>query len=489
MNVQMLFILGAVAETALLVAVAAWGDGIVRAFPLSLATIIGAGCVYLVACALAERYPELDTRRNLWIIIVGAAVMMGAQIPVVPTLSDDLFRYLWDGHVQSNGINPFIYPPDALELIPLRTQWHTYINHPDISTIYPPLSQMLFLCAALISQHPAAIKLLLAASVAVSAWMVVDMLRRRGEPTIRVVWLLWNPLVIIETARAGHIDVFAALFVVTVLWLIDRGREVGAWIALAAGMMAKLYPVLLLPVLWSHRGERDLRGHRDLRGRRGWRGLRGPFAFVMVCTLLTLPYIGAAERLFVGLGAYSGGWRHNETVFAMLAWLIPDERFMVWLTPILLDTFGRFGLTSIPSDHVEPLTRIVTAVALVVTILFISTRLRWSAEYRVWWILLALLGLAPAVFPWYVVMVCPLLPLMASRSRTAGSRAVWPVAVFTVLLPLSYWTLPMFHAGGPWVNVPIWIRFVEYGIPLTITLGISLQAILRRNGQTGTLGL
>jgi hypothetical protein len=471
MNVQMLFILGAVAETALLVAVAAWGDGIVRAFPLSLATIIGAGCLYLAACALTERYPELDTRRNLWIIIVGAGVMMGAQIPAIPTLSDDLFRYLWDGHVQLNGINPFIYPPSAPELITLRTQWHAYINHPDISTIYPPLSQMLFLCAALISQHPAAMKFLLAASVAAAAWMVVDMLRRRGEPAIRVVWLLWNPLVIIETARAGHIDAFAALFVVTALWLIERGREVGAWTALAAGMMAKLYPVLLLPVLWLHRVERNLRGQR------GWRGLRGPLAFAMVCVLLTLPYIGASERLFVGLGAYSGGWRHNETVFAMLAWMMPDERFMVWLTPILLDTFGRFGLTSIPSDHVEPLTRIVTAVALIVTILFISTKQRWSAERRVWWILLALLGLAPAVFPWYVVMVCPLLPLMVSRSS-----AVWPVAVFTVLLPLSYWTLPAFHAGGPWINVPIWVRIIEYGIPLTIAFGFGLQAIRRRDG-------
>ena len=74
-------------ETALLVGVALRGDGVVAASPAALWTILAAGGVYLAACALIERHPKLDTRLNVGIVLGAAAVMVGAQLPVIPTLS------------------------------------------------------------------------------------------------------------------------------------------------------------------------------------------------------------------------------------------------------------------------------------------------------------------------------------------------------------------------------------------------------------------
>ena len=56
-----------------------------------------------------------------------------------PSSSDDFYRYLWDGHVQVQGINPYAHAPADSALEAVRTPWHGLINNPSVSTIYPPL--------------------------------------------------------------------------------------------------------------------------------------------------------------------------------------------------------------------------------------------------------------------------------------------------------------------------------------------------------------
>ena len=452
MSPRFLLIAAAAMETALLVGVALRGEGIVAAFPAALWTILAAGGLYLAACALIERHPKLDTRLNVGIVIAVAVVMVGAQVPVIPTLSDDLFRYLWDGHVQSHGINPFQYPPDAGELAGIRTPWHPLINNPSISTIYPPVAQIVFLIASALWHHPAMLKLLLVGCLGAATWFAWDVLRSRGEPGIRIVWLVWNPLVALEIGHSGHVDALAAMFVMMAIWLVERGRANGAWAALAGGMMAKLHPALLLPALRRRHG--------------GW---TGPATFALVCLVVALPYLGAGSRLFVGLGAYSGGWRFNNAAFGVISWIMPDRAVTEALAPTLVGWFGSYGLTAVPYDHFAPLTRITVMVALIGTIWLVSGR-KWEFDVQALWTFTALIAFLPAVFPWYAIVPAALLPLTAGRSRLT-----WPVAALTVLLPLSYVTLPAFHTDGIWHDTPGWIRLVEYGVPCVLAAVIGLR--------------
>ena len=59
-----------------------------------------------------------------------------------PGLSDDHYRYVWDGRVQLAGINPFLYAPDDEALRHLRDDGYEGINHKEIPTVYPPLTQL-----------------------------------------------------------------------------------------------------------------------------------------------------------------------------------------------------------------------------------------------------------------------------------------------------------------------------------------------------------
>ena len=58
-------------------------------------------------------------------------------------LSDDIYRYSWDGLVQQAGINPYNYPPDASELGMLRDDTiFPMINRQWALTLYPPGAQL-----------------------------------------------------------------------------------------------------------------------------------------------------------------------------------------------------------------------------------------------------------------------------------------------------------------------------------------------------------
>ena len=105
------------------------------------------------AAFLAYGAAGLTARRTappvalIWTVAIAARVVL---LPLTPELSDDIYRYLWDGHLLTQGVNPYAHPPGDSALAALRTPWHGEINHPDVPTIYPPLAQLLFGAAALV---------------------------------------------------------------------------------------------------------------------------------------------------------------------------------------------------------------------------------------------------------------------------------------------------------------------------------------------------
>jgi len=80
--------------------------------------------------------PAANLRPAIWTLAILARALFVARTPL---LSDDVYRYLWDGRVQLNGINPYRYPPAAPELAHLRDgEIHAGINRPAKRTVYPP---------------------------------------------------------------------------------------------------------------------------------------------------------------------------------------------------------------------------------------------------------------------------------------------------------------------------------------------------------------
>lgn len=93
---------------------------------------------------LDEEGKENFTRASAIFCLVCALAFRITLLSAQPTLSDDIYRYMWDGKVQSHGLNPYSYPPEAGELEFLRDSYYEGVNHKGVRTIYPPLAQIFF---------------------------------------------------------------------------------------------------------------------------------------------------------------------------------------------------------------------------------------------------------------------------------------------------------------------------------------------------------
>jgi alpha-1,6-mannosyltransferase len=231
---------------------------------------------------VAWRAPS--SRRTLIIVLAFAALFRLWPLTAAPRLSDDIYRYVWDGRVQAAGINPYRYIPAEEPLAPLRDEAiYPKINRRDYApTIYPPLAQMIFLTTTRVSESVTWMKLTMVAFEAAAVWAVVWLLASFGLPRQRVVLFAWHPLAVWEIAGSGHLDALTICFVCLALVARQRGRQglTGAMLACAA--LTKFYPAVIAPALYR---------------RWGW---RLPAAFAAVFALAYVPYLSVGLRRVVG---------------------------------------------------------------------------------------------------------------------------------------------------------------------------------------------
>jgi hypothetical protein len=248
---------------------------------------------YWLAQLLLLRLPD----NRFWVgwIIVSSVLFRVVMLPSAPIHEIDIYRYLWDGAVTSEGINPYRFSPqevidaadgrsraagtharDALmRLVELQNRSASLadalgrIHYGDLSSPYPPVSQWVFALAASWTPDHATPSMRLV--IMKCLLMIFDLatlfvlLLLLGEAGRSLAWSLsygWSPLVLKEIAGSGHLDSIAIFLSVLSLWLLvvsvrkyatsPRCRfaaTLGTGLALSLAIGAKLYPVLLLPLL------------------------------------------------------------------------------------------------------------------------------------------------------------------------------------------------------------------------------------------------
>jgi len=412
---------------------------------------------YLTAVGLA-RGRLAGPRAFAWIL--GIALLLRATLlPVTPWLSDDIYRYIWDGRVQLAGINPYLHAPESVELEPLRDPLWQRINHPEIPTIYPPGMQAVFAIAAAVSPSVPWFKL-----VMIGFDLAILLLLRRLTMWMgREVWSLaiyaWNPLVIIEVAGNGHNDVIAAAFLVLALLAMTRARKAWSAAALAAGILAKLFPFFCLPSLVRRTPTRWL------------------WPIPLVVALGYLPVLAARGGLFRGLSEYGHRWQHNDFLFRGIltatTWLDPTEALKGWISgvrPFLDDATSIDFLYSY--THPQYVARAIAFGLMALVAVGVSFRpMPLSREMLV--ALGAVLLLSPPVHPWYLLWIAPLLAVRPSRG----------LILWTGLAPLSYALPARWGAEGPPGGVLLWLEY----LPVYALLAYDWIAA-RRSRSTGRPG-
>jgi len=212
-----------------------------------------------VVCAL-----RLPRRAAVPAVFAVALVLRLAALAGQPILSDDLYRYSWDGRVQVSGTDPYRYPPDAPELAGLREDWLwpdaegcdrlqrpegcTRINRASVRTIYPPVAEawftVVYRVAGIGAHHKAWQVAGLLGDVALVALLPAVLRAYKRDVRWTALYAL-SPVAVLEVVNNGHVDGLAALLAVLALLAFARRRPGWAGALVGAAAMVKLYPAVL----------------------------------------------------------------------------------------------------------------------------------------------------------------------------------------------------------------------------------------------------
>ena len=381
------------------------------------------------ALALARVGTRVVPRAGLIVFAVALAARL-ALLPVTPTLSDDIYRYVWEGKVAAHGGDPWRQRPNDASLAHLRDRTiHPRINHPELAAIYPPLAIAGFAVVAALSPTVLAMKSWVLLNDLALVLVLLAWARRRRHGAQAVIAYAWNPLVVVEYAGSGHYDPTAIVWLVAALLWAERRPALSA-LALAIGVLTRLAPLAALPFLMT---------------RWPWRSR----VLALVPIGLGLGWFWSRTRgPDSGLGAYGRSWSNNELAFAYLARAAGD--------PVLA--------------------RGVAFALVVILVVFLAWRGR-AAAIATRTTMRAGFLLSPVAHPWYLGWVLALEPVASS-----APSAPWLLLSLTAVLSYGVLAPP---AEGSGFHLPLAWRWVEYGLPLLLAIAIAV-ARWRSSGHAGT---
>lgn len=402
---------------------------------LSIPELVGSTAIIIILLTLV---PVTGKRVNVgW--SAGFILFMAAALRILflwrsPELSDDIFRYLFDGLMSLHGHNPYAAPPadvltDDLYLQSLISR----INHSHLSTIYPPAAQFVFTVGAGIGGITG-MKLSLVLVDLMSCALVILILQRLELNCANAVLYAWHPLPVIEVSASGHIDaagIFFLFLTLTFIVFTKNGRRQGdhrspnttlcsgskktwalfAGVLFAMSVLVKWAPIMFLPgiLLMIPSGS----------------GKFVAIGFLTAATAMIAFFLPEFSMSFHTLAVFTANWEFSGFIFRSLrsltgsgqtARLIIAAGFTI--TAVIL--YGRHLKTS----HLPELLR---------------TRMVFKTFY---FLSITFLLLTPTLHPWYAMYLAAFLPFIA------GSAGI----VFSWTVFLAYRVLLLYGMTGQWVE-------------------------------------
>ena len=410
------YALGVILCVALAICSRSWGD---RGGPSFIASLAVAGIAYLLAIREFFSAPTFP-RRVVFIGIALAALWHLQFLRMPPGPDDDIHRYVWDGRLQRLGYNPYVVVPSDPAVRGLHTAETRNLNNPDLPSPYPAGAQLFFRAVTAIHESTFALKVAFVVCDFAIIFVLLDVLRRNERGAQLVLAYAWNPLVAIEVAGSGHIDILGALLLLVSFAALGRRWRAIAAVAFGLAVAVKLLPIVLLPVYWKRVRVRDAA------------------LAAAVVGLLYVPFLNQGRIPIGSLLTYVQTFRFNDPVFAKLEQVAPQIAAGV---PVFVGFLTATWLR--------------------------STAREWSPDIFAWPMAASLLC-APTVYPWYLLWLPPFL----------RSASTLPIIIWTVSIIPTYVVWHLRTLGRPWL-VPGWIMLLEYGSVAAAGVIIALRRLTR----------
>ncbi len=415
------------------------------------AGLMGVGCVFVGLSYLLTQLSG-EKKRAAWFVVFLFAIGFMARVLLMgsePVLEDDYQRYMWDGGLVANGLNPYLYSPaDVLEGRALSSYYQLAdeaypvverINHAHLRTIYPVGAQALFGVAHKIAPFSLfgwRLLILLCELIGFALLLKLVWHFKRDEIWLAAYW--WNPLVIKELINSAHMEAVLVPFILLGVYAGVNKRFFTASVAFTLAASIKIWPALLLPLVWRRMFSQP------------W-GLVGAVSFaVLIGAAIIGPFIAYGLNESSGLVAYAMKWKTNSAFFPTF------EKAITW------------GLAAIGNTNWAPL---IARGLVGCGLIFVLARLVFSAangglQYlsQIFIMSLLIFLFSPAQFPWYFIWVAPFCVFFP----------LWGLIVLVPLMALYYAGFALMSAG----------TFEDYRLPLAFVVWLPVWALLFWQGRT-----
>ena len=324
----------------------------------------------------------------------------------LPALSDDYFRFIWDGKMLLRHVNPFAFTPTEYLLTNSDTQLQFLYNNliPESQqayTVYPAILQYIFVVAAKIfpaNPYAASVvmKLFIFSAECFSLYGLILISKLKKLPVRNVLLYALNPLVIVELTGNVHFEALMICFLLFTFYFLDKNKILPAALFWSLAICSKLLPVMLAPLFLMYLGF--------------WRFFKAGLLTLLFSGLLFIPLINAdfISHIADSVGKYYTLFEFNGSFYYLF----------VRMTEVFTD-----------KDYTESIALILGIISFCVVLFISILKFKRSLFYEIalWVFFIYFLG-AAMVHPWYITTLVAL---------CVFTRFKFPV-VFSLLIPLSY---------------------------------------------------
>ncbi len=237
----------------------------------------------------------------------------------LPNLSDDVYRFIWDGRLLLNGHNPFDYLPsyyieNNISIPGINEALFNKLNSPEYFTIYPPVAQGIFALACWLFPNSIigsaiTMKVFLFLCEVSSLFFLMKLLAHFQLPAKNILLYALNPLIIIELCGNLHFEAAMIFFLLGAIYFLVKNRMTLSAFSMALSIASKLLPLMFLPFLIK---------------RLGWKKSIQYFAMVgFVIVLLFFPLLSGAflNNFGASLDLYFQKFEFNASIYYAIRWV------------------------------------------------------------------------------------------------------------------------------------------------------------------------
>lgn len=371
-------------------------------------------------------------------------------------LSTDILRYMWDGMLLDNGVDPYSHVPSAPELDQFKAvSYYQSYDHKDEHTVYPPFAQMIFAGAyATCGNSLLCIKSLTSIADLMAGLFIVLLIRSMGGDNARAyrgaLVYLWNPTVVIEFSNSGHVDSLAIFLLLLSLYFLSTHKKARSSVFLVLSVFLKWTTVLFLPAY----------ARLLLRTRKA--ALAPVCWSVLVCALIVLPfYLSSGLGFAAGVVDFAKNWRFESALSRLFVYLFRMEGSAVVVASVL--------------------SYFIFVVAYLMVILGVDVHQAGGLVDCAILILCMFYLVVPVLYPWYAVWLVAMCALVRFDVRVWFSVALSGSVVVNYLRQFGGLSTAQFWFGYVLTFLPI------VGIMVFYLAGsrnpVALARRVRRPGQ------